>query len=68
MLKTSFGFLEMNLSHAKVMNEEPNDYVDIYVARVKKINKTHHATVANFTLKKELDNTFRVRHNWNYLE
>ena len=42
------------------MEENHKDIAEIHFARVKKMNKTHHAIVANFTLKKEIDNSFKV--------
>jgi hypothetical protein len=42
------------------MNEDDNSIFDIRIARVKKVNKTTHAIVADFTLKKPIDNAYRV--------
>lgn len=60
-MKTSNGFLELNLSHMVLLNEENNEFVDVHIARVKKINKTHHAIIANFTTKFKADNSYKVR-------
>lgn len=43
------------------MEETQKDFAEIYIARVKKINKTHHAIVANLTIKKPLDNSMKVK-------
>lgn len=44
-----------------LLNEENNEFVDVHIARVKKINKTHHAIIANFTTKFKADNSYKVR-------
>lgn len=43
------------------MEETQKDFAEIYIARVKKMNKTHHAIVANLTIKKPLDNSMKVK-------